>query len=540
MVRSPFIVGPPIRQLVDFYGRGGQTRQFYETLDGAQVQCVSVLGLRRAGKTSFLQHIAHPRVMAANLPAPERYVMVYVDITACRTPGDFYSAVCQRLLAALPGRAPGRTRLTADVFSLESLLYEFGGRRVVLIMDEFDHLKTAAFGGDFLAELRALAGGWDYELAYVTSSYWELNRIGHFIGLPSTSPFYNIFYPTPIYLSGLDTAELERLVREPALRAGIQADEQDVAFVRYYAGSIPFFVQALADVRLAHKSQNRPLDVRAVTQRLVSEMWPYFEQWWGGFNDVEQDVLLAVVREKPVAHLPYDEREMALAVRRLTDYGMLNRTGDQVWADGRLFSEWLLAYTGERPAGVKSLSTAPAITHSPSSRLGGDPRQDSVESILKQLEETKQAIPLQASASGDLALRDCFLSLVSDVSGAVATIGTAGSGDDQPVLLIQPVHSPHILVGCGIWQGQKALLQGVDQLLGRRETEAGELALLIAVKPAELPLVYNAVRQALPHHAAYVAKGSLAANRRVTCQVLAGGSPCRPVNLSVLLFPLAG
>jgi hypothetical protein len=537
MVRSPYIVGPPVRQLTDFFGRERQTRQFYETLDGAQVQCVSVLGLRRAGKTSFLQHIAHPRVMAANLSAPERYVFVYIDITACRTPADFYASVCQRLLAALPNRTPERgSRLTADVFTLESLLYEFGGRRVVLVLDEFDHLKTADFGGDFLVELRALAGVWDYELAYVTSSYWELNRIGRFIGLPATSPFYNIFYPTPIHLSGLDTVELERLVREPALRVGVQADEEDVAFVRYYAGSIPFFVQALAAVRLAHKSRNRPLDVRAVTQRLVAEMWPYFEQWWGGLSDVERAVLLAVAQEKPIGRLPYDEREVATAVRRLTDYGMLNRTGDQVWADSRLFSQWLLEYTGERPAGVKSLSTIPVITGAAQPSLGGYPHQGTAESLLKQLVETRQVAPNTICASGGVVLREYFLSLVKNVSGAA--VETLGAG--HSAFLIGPDHSPGILVECGLWLGQKALLKMVDQLLAHRQAEAGELALFIAVKPAELSLVFDALRQAVPYHAAYAGEGARTEKRHATFQFFALGNPRRLVNLSVLLFPLAG
>jgi hypothetical protein len=347
VTRTPYVVGPPVRQPTDFFGRAGQTRQFYETLDGAQAQCVSVLGLRRAGKTSFLQHVAHPQVMADNLREPRRYVMIYVDISDCKSPTDFYARVYHRLAKEI--RRPASvsdSRTSADVYAIESLLYEFGDRRVVLLMDEFDHLRTADFSGDFLAELRALAGVWDYELAYVTASYWELDRIGNFVGLSSTSPFYNIFYPTPIYLSGLGAAELENLVRVPASRVGIQADEEDVAFVRHHAGSLPFFVQAVAAVWLAYKAEHRQPDARDVVERLVSEMWPYFEQWWRGFNDVERDVLMAVVQEKPVEHLPYNEQELAGAVRRLKNYGVLIETGSRVWADSRLFSQWLREHSG--------------------------------------------------------------------------------------------------------------------------------------------------------------------------------------------------
>ena len=66
-MRLPYVVGPPVKLPTDFFGRAAQTRQFFDTLAGPQVQCVSVLGLRRAGKTSFLQHVAHPEVMAGFL-----------------------------------------------------------------------------------------------------------------------------------------------------------------------------------------------------------------------------------------------------------------------------------------------------------------------------------------------------------------------------------------------------------------------------------------------------------------------------------------
>ncbi len=224
---------------------------------------------------------------------------------------------------------------------MESLLYDVGERRVVLLMDEFDHLRTAGFGDEFMTELRALAGVWDYELAYVTASYWDLYRLGNFLGLPPTSPFYNIFYPTPIYLSGLSPAELDDLIRAPARRVGIDATDEDIAYVRHIAGSLPFFVQATAAVWLSHKTGGRLPEPRDVTPRLVSEMGPYFEQWWSHFSDVERGVLLAVAGERPVERLPYGEAETTSAAQRLCNYGVLTATGSHLWLDSLLFNHWL-------------------------------------------------------------------------------------------------------------------------------------------------------------------------------------------------------
>lgn len=341
-MRTPYIVGPPVRLPTDFFGRAAQTRQFFDMLAGPQIQCVSVLGLRRAGKTSFLQHVAHPEVMAAYLGDADRYIMVHVDLSACKTPDDFYGRVGRRLLGALsPERAAQSVPAPADAYAIESLLYDLADRRVVLLLDEFDQLRTADFGGDFLVELRALAGVWDYELGFVTASYWDLFRLGTFVGLPVTSPFYNIFHPTPIYLSGLSAVELDDLVRVPARRVGIAADDTDVAYVRRIAGSLPFFVQATAAIWLIARLDSQRSDEGEVIGRLISEMGPYFEQWWRNFNDVEREALLAIAQEKPVERLPYGEAEVVAAVQRLRHYGIVVATGGGLWIDGLLLQRWL-------------------------------------------------------------------------------------------------------------------------------------------------------------------------------------------------------
>ncbi len=343
-MRTPYIVGPPVRLPTDFFGRAVQTRQFYDLLAGPQAQCVSVLGLRRAGKTSYLQHVAHPAVMGGYLSDTERYLMIYVDVSACKTPADFYARVGRRLLAALMPQATPQEP-PADAYGIEALLYDLAGRRVVLLMDEFDQLRVADFGADFMTELRALASVWDYELSYVTASYWDLFRLGTFVGLPVTSPFYNIFHPTAIYLSGLSPAELDDLVRVPARRVGILAEDEDVAYVRRIAGSLPFFVQATATIWLTDKLDKGSGSEREVTARLVSEMGPYFEQWWRNFSDVERDTLAAVARETSLDRLPYSETEVAAAVRRLKHYGIVTATGDGLWIDGLLLQSWLREMT---------------------------------------------------------------------------------------------------------------------------------------------------------------------------------------------------
>ena len=48
-----YIVGHPIKHPADFYGRHEEVARLFEIIGGRQAQSVSVLGLRRVGKTSF-------------------------------------------------------------------------------------------------------------------------------------------------------------------------------------------------------------------------------------------------------------------------------------------------------------------------------------------------------------------------------------------------------------------------------------------------------------------------------------------------------
>ena len=65
-----FVVGHPIRRREDFYGRSKQLARFFELIDGSQAQSVSLRGVRRAGKTSFLQYVAHPQTLAQHVHDP--------------------------------------------------------------------------------------------------------------------------------------------------------------------------------------------------------------------------------------------------------------------------------------------------------------------------------------------------------------------------------------------------------------------------------------------------------------------------------------
>ncbi len=350
-----YIVGHPIKHPADFYGRHEQVTRFYEIIGGRQAQSVSILGVRRAGKTSFLQYIAHPSTMAQYLSDPDEYSMIYIDLSSCKSPADFYYRLLQRLKVALgKGKTGylwkesplGQTKL----YDIEAYLCQFPGQRIVLLLDEFDHLRTEAFTHDFLTELRAMTGVLDYDLACVTASYWDLYTLGTRLGLPPTSPFYNIFYPTPIYMSALELTEAMALIDIPAAKGGVTFSEDDVMAIQELAGSMPFFVQATAAKWFQRIRAGGLPDAELIRQQLAADLAPYFDQWWHSFTTSERAVLLTVSGERPLTDLNYPSIELDAIVRRLHGYGLLYRADAAVCINGRIFQTWLRQYARQEPA----------------------------------------------------------------------------------------------------------------------------------------------------------------------------------------------
>ncbi|MEJ2749953.1 MAG: hypothetical protein P8183_18895, partial [Anaerolineae bacterium] len=215
------------------------------------------------------------------------------------------------------------------------------------LLDEFDHLKTAACDQDFLTELRAMTSVWDYELACVTASYWDLYQLGAHIGLPPTSPFYNIFYPTPIYVSELDAADVKSLIRQPAENAGLTVTSEDVLRISQLAGSLPFFVQATAAKWFQEKRTIPQPNPAKIGSHMVAVMSPYFAQWWRYFTPVERDLLQTLANKEPIDSLPYADVELNEAVRRLQNYGLLLRQRNGFRINGTIAVFWIRLYAGK-------------------------------------------------------------------------------------------------------------------------------------------------------------------------------------------------
>ncbi len=340
-----YIVGHPIKYPRDFYGRLEQKKRFFEIISGPQSQSITILGARRSGKTSFLRHVAHPDIMHAYLKDPENYIMVYVDVSACRTPSEFYQRTIVKLSKLLPNiqeinlwKAPEHNQYT--MFHLETILCQFPNKRIILLLDEFDKIRTNTFDQDFLTELRALASVWEYELACITASFVDLYQLGADVGLPPTSPFYNIFYPTPIYMNGVHAETLEQIITAPTHRMGVQLPLSEVSEIIEFAGTLPFFAQAIASAWV-HEYREQTVSPKERFKHLVANLSSYFEQWWQQFSEIERNILTAVSKNQLLKELSYPKNVLSQSVHWLKSFAFIIEEDGQLFINGEIFRHWL-------------------------------------------------------------------------------------------------------------------------------------------------------------------------------------------------------
>src|SRR5262249_46638293 len=78
--RTPFVLGTPIKDPNDFYGREDTLAQLYQVILDRQL--VAVVGEHRCGNTSVLYQLLHPDVRTRHLRPEEDGQLVWAFISA--------------------------------------------------------------------------------------------------------------------------------------------------------------------------------------------------------------------------------------------------------------------------------------------------------------------------------------------------------------------------------------------------------------------------------------------------------------------------
>jgi len=341
--QSPYIVGPPILERRDFYGRQELVVLFFEHLLAGQLQSVSLLGARRSGKTSLLRHVSHPLTLhyfAGEMA--DRLVPVYLNLQAMpRDSRAFFNVLTRLTIREFEYRARTEVGNVPPAPGYDFLLQFFEKTRptnslFVLMLDEFELLaQNSALPMDFFNNLRALTQ--EPHVALVATSLRGLAEITAREVPDRVSPLFNVFYPQPLYLGAMPAEEARQLAAGPAERSGHPLSPEDVNFVCDLAGRLPFRLQAAADAlyRVRFRGETGAAGRTSAREVFASSMTAHFEHQWRHFTDAERAALIRLAKGEPPA------AGDGPALADLARYGFVEEIGGRYRVLGSAFEEWV-------------------------------------------------------------------------------------------------------------------------------------------------------------------------------------------------------
>jgi serine/threonine protein kinase len=322
MTANPYTyLGRPIRRFRDFYGRRRELARV--TDDVRNGQCVSVVGIRRIGKTSLLFQMLDPDARSAYQLSDE-HLCVYMSCErlARMSAGEIYAEVMRRVCRGLDKRfqkgweEPSET-LTYRELEDSVLDLHNAGLKLILLLDEFERLASnPRLDIDFFLGLRALHT--EREVTYVIASLRPIMELAFSQKEILSSPFPNIF----------DLARLG-LFKEPEAYELIQAADvfspKVGDFLLELTGGHPLALQYACHFAFA-RQQDTGATLTAEDRYLVwnqtqEAMEGHYRHYWKHLSHDQKRVLVApsyfakqIKEDTPVANLFKDLVTLGLLV----------------------------------------------------------------------------------------------------------------------------------------------------------------------------------------------------------------------------------
>ncbi len=246
---APFVVGPPISQPRQFFGREAELKRLFNLWQRFPLQNAAVIGLHRSGKTSLLRYVeqitqagpaqVRPGQRTDWLPQPERYRWVYVDFQNAHMGNK--ERLLRYVLTGLHLPVPEPCDLNGFIESVSQHLQS----PAIILMDEIGAgLAAPELDQQFWWSLRSLGSNYtNGKLGFVLTASTAPPLLAHEYGKPS--PFFNIFGHTLTLGPLSEAAAYELLANSPRPFA-----PADVAWIIAQSGRWPILLQILADTRL--------------------------------------------------------------------------------------------------------------------------------------------------------------------------------------------------------------------------------------------------------------------------------------------------
>ncbi len=340
---NPYLHRVMIKRQADFIGRETEVQRIISALNSTPPGSISVVGDRKVGKSSLLNHVYTPEVREQRLEQPDRLVMAYMDLQLEK---NITMPMFVEMLLELVGRELGDrvdvSNCARELNGIRTMVQRLNsaGIRLVLLLDEFEAITANPnFDTDFYAFLRALA---NFDVAYVTSSARNLQVLCHTQEIKD-SPFFNIF--RSMTLTAFQRTEAMELVRVPSSRVGRPLEPYTEQILEI-SGLFPFYIQLACSHTLECQDEHpgaQP-DFVEIRRRFREEADPHFQYLWESLDSPDRDVLVRITTNRPIPDSVHHIEESLISKRYVVG-GRPHRLFSAPFAD------FVLARAGQRPAG---------------------------------------------------------------------------------------------------------------------------------------------------------------------------------------------
>ncbi len=268
--RSPFVVGPPITEPSQFFGRNYILKRVFDVWKYIPLQHVAIVGLKRSGKTSLLHYLRHIIDTPADKLRPGQrnnwlmpgYQWVFVDFQDPRM--CYQETLLRHVLMELDLPIPE----PCDFVGFLEIVDAYLEIPAVILLDEISvGLKAPELDEQFWWGMRSLgsnhAGG---KLGFVLASHQTPEEM--IMDDTKPSPFFNIFGHV-LHLGPLTESEALALIGSSPL----PFSQPDVDWIIEHSGNWPALIQILCHSRLTALEEGRKDD--AWQKEGLRRMTPY-------------------------------------------------------------------------------------------------------------------------------------------------------------------------------------------------------------------------------------------------------------------------
>lgn len=247
---SPFVIGPPITDPRQFFGREYIVKRIFDVWKYTPLQHIAIVGLKRSGKTSLLHYLRRIIDTPTDKLRPGQrnnwlipgYQWVFVDFQDPRM--CYQESLLRYILIEIDMPVPE----PCDLVSFIEILDQYLDIPTVILFDEihagftFPDLDEQFWGG-----MRSLGSG---KLGFLLTSHQPPEEILFDDNKPS--PFFNIFGHV-FHLEPFTEAEALELINSSPQ----PFENKDIEWIMAQSGRWPALLQILCYSRLTALEENR-------------------------------------------------------------------------------------------------------------------------------------------------------------------------------------------------------------------------------------------------------------------------------------------